>query len=170
MVFERRVDDVIDFNVIRLTEKVIWQALEHAGVAYKDWVAYKEPGQQVLQLFLELKDGHQGIVENIAAMVREQVTKPEDGELVLSAVHKDVMDMIGFNIKVKLLEKGAFADYTARMQAQGADPAHLKPPHINPSDEVLSLLLGEAEEIVVVKKAGAKTGTEIETKDETVNV
>jgi hypothetical protein len=152
MVFERRADDLIDFNVIRLTEKLIWQALEKTGIAYEDWTAYKEPGQQVLQLFLELKGGYQDSEENIAAAVYEQVTKPDNDEFTLSAVHDDAMDMLGFSVKVNLLPRGTFADYTAQRQAEGADLAHLKPPHVNPSDEVLSHLLGrpEAEALAAV--------------------
>jgi len=152
MVFERRADDLIDFNVIRLTEKLIWQALEKTGIAYEDWTAYKEPGQQVLQLFLELKGGYQNSEENIADAVYEQVTKPDNDEFTLSAVHDDAMDMLGFSVKVHLLPRGTFADYTAQRQAEGADLAHLKPPHVNPSDEVLSHLLGrpEAEALAAV--------------------
>jgi len=146
MVFERRADGLIDFNVIRLTEKVIWQALEKAGIVYEDWTAYKEPGQQVLNLFLELKDGYQDDEENIAA-VYEQVTKPDDDEFTLSAVHNDTMDLIGFSVKVNLLPPGAFTNYAAQRQAEGADLAHLKPPHINPSEKVLSLLLAKPGEV-----------------------
>ena len=40
-------------------------------------------------------------------------------------------------------------------QAEGADLAHLKPPHLNPSDKVLSLLLGRPEEAVAAA-AGAE--------------
>jgi hypothetical protein len=145
MVFERRADDLIDFNVIRLTEKLIWQALEKAGISYEDWIAYKEPGQQVLQLFLELKRGYRDSEENIAAAVYERVTKPDNDEFTLSVVHDDAMDMLGFSVKVNLLPPGTFASYTAQRQAEGADLAHLKPPHINPSPKVLSLLLGGSE-------------------------
>jgi len=155
MVFERRVDGLIDFNVIRLTEKVIWQALEKAGIVYEDWTAYKEPGQQVLRLFLELKDGYQHNEEDIAAAVYEQLTKPNNDEFSLSAVHDDAMDMIGFSVKVNLLPLGTFANYTAQRQVEGADLAHLKPPHINPSDKVLSLLLVKP---VVAPEVEAETG------------
>jgi len=39
-----------------------------------------------------------------------------------------------------LLPQGAFSRYIAQWQAEGADLGHLKPPHVNPPDEVLSLL------------------------------
>jgi hypothetical protein len=154
MVFERRADDLLDFIVVRLTEKTIWQAIEDVGIPYEDWTAYKEPGEPVLRLFIELKDGYQDNEEDIAAAVYEQVTKSDNDEFTLSAVHDDAMDMVGFSVRVNLLPPGAFANYTAQRQAEGADPAHLKPPHVNPSDKVLSLLLAKPEAVEV--KAGAE--------------
>ena len=142
MVFERRADDIIDFNVIRLTEKSIWQALERTGIGYKDWVAYKEPGQMVLRLFLELKDGYSGNEKDIAAAVYEQIMKPEGDDLSLAAASNDVVDMVNFSVKVDLLPSGAFANYTSQRRTAGAELAHLKPPHVNPSEEVLALLSG----------------------------
>jgi len=44
-------------------------------------------------------------------------------------------------VKVTLMPHGTFAGYTAARRALGAEMAHLKPPHVNPSEEVLSLLL-----------------------------
>ncbi len=53
--------------------------------------------------------------------------------------------LIGFKpIEVTLLPAGVFANYKGQRQAEGADLAHLKPPHINPSDKVLSLLGAKA--------------------------
>jgi len=53
--------------------------------------------------------------------------------------------MVDFRVKVTLLPLGAFANYIAQRQVEGADLAHLKPPHVNPSEKVLSLLLGRPE-------------------------
>lgn len=157
MVFERRIDGLIDFNIIRFTEKAIWQALENAGIIYEDWTAYKEPGQQVLNLVLELKDGYQGKEEDIAAGVYEQLTKADDDEFTQSAVHTDTLDMVGFSVKVKILPLGAFAKYTAHRQAEGADLAHLKPPHIQPSQELLTLLITKNQPIAVASEPDAET-------------
>ena len=44
-------------------------------------------------------------------------------------------------LKITFLPTGAFSNYTALRQAEGADLAQLKPPHINPSEKILSLLL-----------------------------
>lgn len=43
-------------------------------------------------------------------------------------------------IKVTFLRQGAFSNYISQRQAEGAALGHLKPPHINPSEKVLSLL------------------------------
>ena len=156
MVFERRADDLLDFVFIRLTEKTIWQAIENTGIAYEDWTAYKKPGEPVLSLFIETKDGYQGSDAGIAAAVRQQLINADNGEDTKSLIRSDFATMLDFKVEVNLLPRGAFANYTAQRQAEGADLAHLKPPHINPSDKVLSLLLAkpeavptEAEKVVV---------------------
>ena len=67
MVFERRADDLLNFGVIRLSEKSIWHAIESAGIPYEDWVACKEPGEQVLDLYIELKNGNSSKVKKALA-------------------------------------------------------------------------------------------------------
>ena len=140
MAFERRADDIIDFFVVRLTEKNIWQAIENTGVAYEDWMAYKEAGEPVLRLFIELKSGSRASEDEIAGAIYRQVMKPDNAERA-DLLDEDFINSVGFNVKVTLLPAGTFADYMARKQAEGADLAHLKPPHINPSEEVLTLLV-----------------------------
>ncbi len=155
MVFERRADDLLDFVVIRLAEKTIWQAIENTGVAYEDWTAYKEAGEPALRLFIELKDGYQGSDADIAQAIYEQIMKSDNDAYTTSGVHDDLVDMINFRVEITLLPRGAFANYTSQRQAEGADLAHLKPPHINPSDKVLSLLLAKPEEVKVRAEAAA---------------
>jgi len=59
-------------------------------------------------------------------------------------MYRALEDMVGRQpVQVFLLRPGTFADYTAQRQAEGADLAHLKPPHMNPSEKVLSLLRPE---------------------------
>jgi len=157
MVFERRADDLLDFVVIRLTEKMIWQAIENTGIAYEDWTAYKEAGEPVLHLFIELKDGYQGSDADIVQAIYEQIMKSDNDAYTTSAAHDDLADMINFRVEVSLLPRGAFANYTSQRQAEGADLAHLKPPHINPSDKVLSLLLARPE---VAPRVAVGAGTE----------
>ena len=112
----------------------------------------------VLRLFIELKDDAQASGPDIAAAVYEQIMKSDNDEYTTSSDRDDLADMIDFRVETTLLPRGAFANYTAQRQAEGADLAHLKPPHVNPSDKVLSLLLAGPEEIKV--RARAKTEAE----------
>ncbi len=145
MVFERRTDDLLNFVVIKLTEKQIWQAIENTGLAYEDWTAYKNPGEQVLHLLVEPKNGYRGSAGEISAAVEEQILSSGNGYHSTTDIKDDWKKTAGFSVEVELLSRGAFARYTARRQAEGADLAHLKPPHLNPSEKVLSLLLGRPE-------------------------
>ncbi len=152
MVFERRADDLLDFVFIRLTEKTIWQAIENTGIAYEDWTAYKKAEEPVLSLFIELKDGYPGSEADIAAAVYEQIIKSDNSNKdTESLIRDDFATMIDFSVEINLLPGGAFANYLSQRQAEGADLAHLKPPHINPSEKVLSLLLAKPEAAPEVK-------------------
>lgn len=145
MVFERRADDLLDFVFIRLTEKTIWQAVERTAIPYVDWTAYKKAGEPVLSILIELKDGYERNETDIASAVREEIINSDSDRDTKSLIRGDFAEMINFRVEVNLLPRGAFASYTARRQAEGADLAHLKPPHINPSEKVLSLLLAKPE-------------------------
>ena len=155
MAFERRVDGLIDFVFIRLTEKTIWQAIESTGIAYEDWTAYKEEGEPVLHLCIELKDGYQASADDISKAIYKQITKSEDD--TRSLIPDDFAVMIDFKVETTLLPRGAFASYTAQRQAEGADLAHLKPPHINPAEAVLTLLVTKPEKAEVTAEADRVT-------------
>jgi hypothetical protein len=61
MEFLTRVDDQIDIaGFTRLSEKVIWQAIENTGVPYVDWAARKEVlNKPALHLYVEARgNGH----------------------------------------------------------------------------------------------------------------
>ncbi|MFC2035692.1 GH3 auxin-responsive promoter family protein [Chloroflexota bacterium] len=141
MVFERRADDLIDLGFMRLTERVIWQAIENAKFGYQGWTAHKEVGETPrLHLYLELDDNYITSEEDIATLIYEQIKKLDDGLYI----YKDLASLeklIRFKpIEVTLLPAGTFSNFKNQRQAEGADLVHLKPPHINPSDEILSLL------------------------------
>jgi hypothetical protein len=154
MVFEGRADDLIDFGITRLTEKVIWQAIENTGIPYEDWIARKEVRENMtLRLFIELKDGHRATEAEVEAAVNEQL-KQLDSSFV--ATRQGVGNYLNFRVEVTLLPKGAFHTYISRRRAEGAELAHLKPPHINPPDKVLSLLLTTKPELVPEVSAEAE--------------
>jgi hypothetical protein len=144
MTFHRRADDVIFLgNLFRLTETVIWRAIENADIGYVDWVANKEvyEGYPVLRVYLELKDNTAPDIGKIERDIYEEIKKLDDG-----FIHnvKDIGSMEKLMnlhpVRVTLLPVGAFSNYSRRKQASGADLAQLKPPRINPSAEVLALL------------------------------
>jgi hypothetical protein len=159
MVFEQRIDGMIDFFVVRLTEKTIWRAIENTGVPYEDWTAYKEPGKMELNIFIEVKDGN-GISEReIANTIYKQIMMDNNEKADL--LDDNFINSVGFEVKVTKLPVGSFNRFTTSRQNEGADLAHLKPPHINPSGKILDQLKEEAEEIEVVKTRKAVKSTEI---------
>jgi hypothetical protein len=154
MTFEGRVDDIIDIGgFIRLTEKVIWQAVENTGIPYVDWTASKvtQGGKQVLHLHVELKEGCFVTEEQMAGAVYQEIKKLEDGFL-----YGDMESILNTNpIKVTILPRGAFEGYVALRKEAGADVAHLKPHHINPSDKELELLFVNQRTMQERQKASA---------------
>ena len=142
MVFHARADDIIDLaSFTRLTEKTIWQALEASGVAYVDWTASKEyEGQKVvLHIYLESKDGLAD-PEPIRSRVHEAL-------IALDPFYADLHNMLGVDpLRLTLLSPGSFHRYYLARQAEGADLAHLKPPHMNAAQTVLQKLLQISED------------------------
>jgi hypothetical protein len=156
MAFERRVDDFLDFYVVNFTERSIWQAIESTGVPYEDWIAYKDAENLLLNIGLELKEGYRGDTANIATLIYEKLAHPDDNKSAEVTRHNDLTDIAYFGIKVDLLPKSTFASYIARRQAEGADLAHLKPPHVNPPQKAISILTSKTEETIIVTKYGAE--------------
>jgi len=149
MSFVGRADDLIDFGVTRLTEKLIWQAIENTGIPYADWTARKEVGEHMsLHIFIELKDNCPATETEIATAIGKEI-KRLDASFI--ATKSDVGGYLDFEIEITSIPEGAFADYIARRRAEGSELAHLKPPHINPSDGVLSLLMSNKKEASAVE-------------------
>jgi hypothetical protein len=144
MAFERRADDLIDLGIIRLNETVVWKAIENTGIPYTDWTARKEivAEKPVMHLYIELKDDYIASEKGMAQAVYEQVKKLDDG-----FIHYDLPSLEKMSnykpIVATLLTEGSFKRYAQERQAEGADLAQLKPPHINPSDQILSKLGAE---------------------------
>ena len=139
MVFLSRVDDQIDIaGFTRLSEKIIWQAIENTGLAYKDWAARKEVNNKpALHLYIELK-GNGITAEQVGASVHEELKK-------LDAPYAELESFIGLRpLEVTLLPQNAFQLYKQKQQTSGADLTQLKPPHINPADNTIDFLLNTA--------------------------
>lgn len=137
MIFYARADDVIDLaSFTRLTEQVVWQALEASGVAYADWTVRKEYEGQKVTLHLYLEPKGEG---NDAALIRERVHR---ALAVLDPSYAELQTMLGSDpLRVTLLTPGTFRRYFLARQAEGTDLAQLKPAHMNARDSVLQKLL-----------------------------
>jgi hypothetical protein len=141
MIFERRADDLIDLGFMRLTERVIWMALEKASVPYVGWTAKKEiyGEQSKLHLYIELENDAMK-EQDIAVAVYQNIKHMEDGLYIYKDLDS-LENLIDFSpIEVTSLPRGVFASYKTQKQAEGVSFAHLRPPHLNPSDGVLSQL------------------------------
>jgi hypothetical protein len=138
---EGRVDDLIDLGLIRLNEKVIWQALENTHIPYKDWTAHKEiGGNPKLHLYLELAEGYYISSEEVASRLYRAIKNLDDGLYVYRDI-ADIEKLVDYHpIEVTLLPDGTFSGYKKIRQSEGAELADLKPPHINPSKEDLAIL------------------------------
>jgi len=147
MEFHSRVDDLIDIaGFTRLTEGIIWQAIERAGIACKDWTVRKEAKEQHrLHLYLELKEDG-ATAEQVGASVHEELQK-------LDSDYANLESFLGLRpLEVTLLPDNAFEAYRLRQQATGADPVHSRVPHINPSDSVIDFLINGSRRVAVTSR------------------
>ena len=142
MTFERRADDLIDLGgYVRLTERTVWQAVENSGIPYEDWTVRKEGGEKpVACIYLELKNECRQTEEEVSKAIYKEIIKL-DARVNSLSIYNTLESLLGtMPIKVRLLPQGAFPNYISQRQREGAELAHLKPPHVNPSDEVLMRL------------------------------
>ncbi|MFW6103394.1 MAG: hypothetical protein ACOC7M_03730 [Chloroflexota bacterium] len=139
MRFQRRIDETIDLAALaRLDERTIWEALAGTGTRYTDWVAIREydADQAFLRLYVELKEDVSA--DCVAAHVDEQLKR-------IDVDYRDIESYLGLlPVRVTVLPSGTFDSYTERQRKAGADPAHLKPPHVNASDSTVQMLLDVA--------------------------
>ncbi|UCG55532.1 MAG: GH3 auxin-responsive promoter family protein [Dehalococcoidia bacterium] len=148
MEFIARVDDQIDIaGFTRLSEKIIWKAIENTGIQYKDWVVRKEVGNKpLLHLYIETEANGHIKAEEISYSVHQELKK-------LDKPYAEMEAFTGLKpIKVTLLPQDAFVTYKNTQRAKGADIAHLKPPRINPSENILEILTTTGREAVPISE------------------
>ena len=120
-----------------MTEKDIWKAIEATGVKYQDWIARKEFNTKdvTLHIYLEPKPSESVAVEDYRGQLALELSK-------LSSEFSGLDEILGRNpIQISLLKPGSFDAYMKQKQQEGADLAHIKPPHMQPSDQVMQRLL-----------------------------
>ncbi len=137
MSFVGRADDFIDLAGFTgmIDEKTVWKAIANTGIEYKEWAIRKESdnGEPILRLYMEPS----------AAIDKDIIQKKVHEALKgLNSFYADYERMIEKRaLEVTVLSPGTFQIYMKEMVAAGADLAHLKPPHMNPSDATIHQLL-----------------------------
>ena len=143
MTFLTRIDDQIDIaGFTRLSEKVIWGAIENSGLQYEDWMVRKEVKEKpALHLYIELREDGNITADQVSAVVHEEIKK-------LDTSYAELEAFTGLKpLEVTLLPRNAFMTYALRQKAAGADLAHVKPPHIGPSDATIDFLVNTARKV-----------------------
>jgi hypothetical protein len=161
MVFEKRADDlIVMFGVGHLTERLIGEAIENTGIPCTDWAARKETidDKPSLHIYLEVADGYIATEQSVAASVYNELERLDSVYHfnLQKYVYGDAINFLGLRpVVITFLPQGAFTSYISQRRSEGVAMANLKPPRINPSDDVLSLLgaSGLAAEVVPANEA-----------------
>jgi hypothetical protein len=136
--FYSRSDDIIDLGgFTKLTERSIWQVIEASKFDYVDWTARKEEvgGDPILHLYIELSDSYEASSDQLTRLIRTGLQQ-------VSSDFTDLEYMLGSNhLQVTRLANNSFMRYMEDRRCAGSDLAHVKPPHMQPSEEVLKRLL-----------------------------
>lgn len=168
IMFERRADELIDIGgFMRLTERIVWQAIENTNIPYVDWTARKETidNKPVIHLYIELKDNYIASEKGVAiAFYNELLKLDKEYNCNFYECFGSPETVLGIKpVEVTLLQSGAFSRYITQRQAEGAPLGHLKIVHMNPSDRALASLKAKPTvvreaEVTVETKAGVMTG------------
>jgi len=96
----------------------------------------------VLHFYLELTEEYIASEESLATAIFAQFKKLDRKyRCNFYRLIGDMELLLGLKpVKVTLLPQGAFSSYISQQRAEGIALENLRPPYINPSDEVLSLL------------------------------
>ena len=135
-IFYSRADFLIDlYNIVRLDERTIWQAIENTGFRFEDWSARKEYSGSIpkLRIYIEPKESIDA--KKLENLINEQLIK------TCPLYEEAIGEMQTNPVMVTLLQPGSFQRYYERKRSEGADLAHLKPPHIDASDETIKMIL-----------------------------
>jgi hypothetical protein len=158
IIFERRTDELIDIGgFVRLTERIVWQAIENTKIPYADWTARKETvdNKPVIRIYIELKENYIASEKGVATAIYNELTKLDrEYNCNFYEYFGSPEFVLGMKpVEVIFLHPGAFANYIAERQAEGAPLGHLKIVHMNPSDRALASLMAKPERIREVEVA-----------------
>ncbi len=120
-----------------IDEKLILRALAQVGIRYVDWSLRKEfhNAQAYLHLYIEFEAG-------VHVSTEEFRDRLDTALKELNPEYGHVESMLGYcPLKITQLAPGSFERYIQHRLREGADPAHLKPARIQPTDEAIALLM-----------------------------
>jgi hypothetical protein len=129
-----------------MDEPLVWKAIHDTDIAYEDWTIRKEVAEEgaFLHLYVELKGD--APAEVIQQLIHKNLK-------ALNPFYADLEAVLDAQpLEVTLLAQGTFQAYFLGKQAAGTDLAHLKPPHMNPPDEIISDLLRLAKQVARSKE------------------
>ncbi len=133
----RKVGEAINLgSLCNLDERALWSAIAASGIPYAEWTALKEYDhhQTFLRLIIELKAPC--TAKEVSRLVHDELKK-------VDLDYEDVERFLGLNpVRTTIISAGSFARYVEARIREGAVLSHLKPAHVNPSSEMLKLLLG----------------------------
>ncbi len=152
MVFERKIDDIIDLGYMYLTEKLLQHAIDNTHIPYINWTARKEMHEQkpVLHMYIEIQEGYIASEAGMAAAVYNQIKKLNQGFMSKDIASLEKLTGIS-PIKATLLPAGAFYNYLQRCRIEDISGTPVLPPRINPTDKMLCLLGAKAKVIAEMK-------------------
>ena len=137
IVVESRVDGLINLgSMVVLSERAIWQAISALNVGTVSWMARKQYGQDhggpTLHLCIEGLDRE---AERVAVELDEALIETNEEYANFHAI-------MGVNpIRVSILAPGTYEKYFEAKEAEGADPGQLKPPRMQPPNQVVERML-----------------------------
>jgi hypothetical protein len=141
--FYSRADDIIDLGgFTKLTERSIWQVIEASKIDYVEWTARKEQvgGEPILHLYIELSESDRTSSDQLKPLIHAGLHEVNsdftDLEYILGSDH----------LLVTRLANNSFTRYMEDRRRAGSDLAHVKPPHMQPSNDVIKRLLQVGQE------------------------
>jgi hypothetical protein len=134
--FQCRIGETINLGgLCDLDEKTIWQAITNTGIKYVEWSATKEyeQNQTFLRIYIEPKESLEA--EKFMVLIDQQLKQVDTD-------YKDLEYYLHLQpVRITILSPGTFERYREEKVKEGADLAHLKPPHMNAPEAVIQRLL-----------------------------
>lgn len=132
----RKIGEAINIGgLCALDERTLWGAIAAASVPCTDWTALKEYDGS--ETYLRI------IVELSRPMAAREISRQLDAQLrMIDTDYADVGRYLGVNpVRTTVVSGGSFARYTEQKVREGAALSFLKPRHVNPSSEMVELLI-----------------------------